>query len=86
MGCNELVLRWCVTLGNWSADTSDKFIALNQTRAVPPRSSPLRSGQLSEVLNLVPWGGISLQFRHLRLFGMPGLAGLGEPLLWWRCL
>lgn len=44
----------------------------------PPPSLPCPSGQLSEVLNLVPWGGISLQFRHLRLLGMPGLAGLGE--------
>lgn len=36
------------------------------------------SGQLSEVLNLVPWGGVSLQFRHLRLFGIQGLAGIGR--------
>lgn len=45
---------------------------------VLPSPLPCPSGQLSEVLNLVPWGGISLQFRHLRLLGMPGLAGLGE--------
>ncbi len=37
------------------------------------------SGQLAEVLNLVPWGGVSLQFRHLRLFGMQGIGGVGEP-------
>ena len=36
------------------------------------------SGQFAEVLNLAPWGGVSLQFRHLRLFGMQGVAGLGE--------
>lgn len=35
------------------------------------------SGQLAEVLNLVPWGGVSLQFRHLRLFGMQGINGVG---------
>lgn len=42
-----------------------------------PSSLPC-SGQLAEVLNLVPWGGVSLQFRHLRLFGMQGLGGIGE--------
>jgi hypothetical protein len=41
-------------------------------------SPPPCSGQLGEVLNLVPWGGVSLSFRHLRLSGMQGLAGLGE--------
>ncbi|KAL4447967.1 hypothetical protein ABPG75_005186 [Micractinium tetrahymenae] len=40
----------------------------------------LSSGQLAEVLNLVPWGGVSLQFRHLRLFGMQGIGGVGTAL------
>ena len=41
------------------------------------QSITTNSGQLAEVLNLVPWGGISLQFRHLRLFGMQGVGGVG---------
>ena len=49
--------------------------SLNVVAALP---CTVCSGQLSEVLNLVPWGGVSLQFRHLRLFGMQGVAGVGE--------
>lgn len=40
----------------------------------------LSSGQLSEVFNLVPWGGVSLQFRHLRLVGLQGLGGVGTAV------
>jgi hypothetical protein len=46
----------------------------------------LCSGQFAEVLNLVPWGGVSLQFRHLRLFGMQGVSGLGESPLSSCCI
>jgi len=55
---------------------SIKPAALLTSRNLPARVT--RSGQLAEVLNLVPWGGVSLQFRHLRLFGMQGMGGLGE--------
>ena len=48
-------------------------------RACPPLLRlRARSGNFAEVINLVPWGGVSLHFRHLRLFGMQGLTGLGE--------
>ncbi|GAB4814248.1 hypothetical protein N2152v2_001294 [Parachlorella kessleri] len=40
----------------------------------------LRRGDLAEVLNLFPWGGVTLQFRHLRLFGVHDASTLGTAL------
>lgn len=38
---------------------------------------PLCRGELTEILNLFPWGGVTLQFRRLRLLGVYDASTLG---------
>ncbi|KAK9805512.1 hypothetical protein WJX72_002557 [[Myrmecia] bisecta] len=40
----------------------------------------LRAGNLAEVLNLVPWGGVALDLPHVKLTGLHGWAALGAAV------